>query len=545
MKKITILASLFCSAALMAQNIDPTVEVSREYEGKLIEVHKPAIAMAVPDTLHRFDLDFDYSVFENPYKGSYEFNPYALEMKPSSGLKDRKTFYLRAGAGYTLHPTLDLSWTPLKKGAFSMDFHASHRSYIGEYRALNGRQGWNGHDLLSKAGADFGYDWKKVAVDFGASYCGIADKDYRRQRAYNSLDAYASIRSKPMWPEHFKYNVAVSYRYAADDAGYDPAMRLSGHDFCLDAGFAPNFSGNNKVVFDLGAEMVAYSGALASSVGKFYFIPRYIYTRGVLDLNVGVRISAVTSSGEAFMTKGQIVYPDIRMNVAVIPDAMRLYLHIGGGDRLQTYSSLLERNHHLDLQYGMGAPASLLDVTVERVSAMLGFEGRISGFFSYNLRGGYVNYKSAPLDAALKGDDGLYLPALGYAPYQKCFAALDWDLNVQSLRFDGTVGYQYSWGLGDDVLLLPASLEGDVSLLYDWNGRVYAGVDCLFSTARVSATGFRMPGYADLGAYAEYVMNRKLSFWVRGGNLLNMEIQRNLFYAEKGINFTAGICLSF
>ena len=89
----------------------------------------------------------------------------------------------------------------------------------------------------------------------------------------------------------------------------------------------------------------------------------------------------------------------------------------------------------------------------------------------------------------------------------------------------GTVGYQYSWGLGDDVLLLPASLEGDVSLLYDWNGRVYAGVDCLFSTARVSAAGFRMPGYADLGAYAEYVMNRKLSFWVRGGNLLNMEIQ--------------------
>ena len=53
-----------------------------------------------------------------------------------------------------------------------------------------------------------------------------------------------------------------------------------------------------------------------------------------------------------------------------------------------------------------------------------------------------------------------------------------------------------------------------------------------------------MPGFIDLGVNAEYALSRKLSFWLRGGNLLDMEIQRNLMYAEKGINFTAGICLS-
>ena len=113
MKKLIIsMAAVFAVAALNAQNLDPTVEVSRVYEGKLIEVHKPAIEMAVPDTLYRFDLDFGYSVFDKTYKGSYEFNPYMLDMRPESNLQSPSQFYLKAGAGYTLHPTFDLLWSP-------------------------------------------------------------------------------------------------------------------------------------------------------------------------------------------------------------------------------------------------------------------------------------------------------------------------------------------------------------------------------------------------------------------------------------------------
>ena len=138
MKKIIIsVSALFAFvAAMTGQNLDPTVEVSRVYEGKLMEVHKPALEMTVPDTLHKFDLGFDYWVFDNPYKGSYEFKPYVMEMRPSSVQKHKNTFFLQAGAGYTLHPMLDLLWSPVKKGAFSMDVFATHRSYIGEYRAL-------------------------------------------------------------------------------------------------------------------------------------------------------------------------------------------------------------------------------------------------------------------------------------------------------------------------------------------------------------------------------------------------------------------------
>ena len=155
-----------------------------------------------------------------------------------------------------------------------------------------------------------------------------------------------------------------------------------------------------------------------------------------------------------------------------------------------------------------------------------------------------MNYKHAPLDAAVKSEEGIYMPMLGYSPYQKAFAALDWNMTFQSIRFDGAVTYNYAWGITDPNMLGLSAVEGNSAVMYNWNGRINAGVDCNFATGRTSAAGFKVPGFADLGIYGEYALNKKLSFWLRGDNLLNMEIQRNLLFAEKGINFTAGICLN-
>lgn len=541
MKKIIISISALSAfaAAALGQNLDPTVEVSRVYEGKLMEVHKPAIEMAVPDTMYKFDLGFDYWVFDNPYKGSYEFRPYVMEMRPSSVQRHRNTFFLQAGAGYTLHPMLDLLWSPVREGAFSMDVFATHRSYMGEYRALGQMPAWDGYDLRSEAGVDFGYDWKKADLDFGASYYGIADSDYRRKRTYNAVDAYASLRSKLAGAENFIYYVDLGYRFAEDAS----ASRMNAHDFTLDACFGSGLRNGARLLFDLGVDMNVCSGALESAAARFFVVPHYMYAIGPLCLDLGVRVSVIKASGEVFGNKNQVVYPDVRMDLALVPDAMKMYLNVGGGDKLQTYSSLLEKNHHIDLSYGYAGVNSLMDVTVERVSAVLGIKGRISSRFSYNLRGGYVNYKAAPLDA-VASVAGRYVPMLGYSPYQKAFAALDWNMAFQNVRFDGSVVYNQVWGIENADFIGLSALEGDVAFMYSWNGRISAGVDCDFATGRGSASGFRVPGFADLGLYGEYAFNRKFSLWIRGGNLLNMEIQRNLLFAEKGINFTAGICLN-
>ena len=149
--KFTITSlSLAFGLSLAAQNLDPTVVVNRAYEGKLLEVHKPMMEMAVPDTVKQFDLDFDYSVFEKSYKGSYDFKPYQLLMKPSSTVRDFNTFWLKAGAGYSLYPELSAVWSPAFKGRFKMSLYGDYNGYFGGYRGFRPSKGTEGDIVLSR-----------------------------------------------------------------------------------------------------------------------------------------------------------------------------------------------------------------------------------------------------------------------------------------------------------------------------------------------------------------------------------------------------------
>lgn len=570
--------------AAPAQNLDPTVVVNKAYEGKLVQVHKPSFEMAVPDSVTRFDLDFDYLVSDRPYRGSDGFNPNVLTMKPASMVQEPMKLYLNAGAGYTLHPELDLVWSPFRSRIFKMDVYAVHRSYVGDYRSFRpvapssgellsvdrwresgGDQAhWKGYDFMSKAGVDGRYERTALSAMFDVSYYGLASKDLWKKRMYDALDVKLGVASKPGNSSYFKYDVGVAYRFAEDKMKYNTAVNdhLGEHLFNVDAVLGQVIGDGHQVMFDVDMDLAAYShDTLSSVVGQLAIVPRYVLKKGRWTLDAGIRLAKVMrpeSSNGLFDAREQIVYPDVKAWFSLIPDAMRLYAYAGGGNRINTYASLLEGNHHLDASYGLGRHG-LMDVTVERVSTSLGLEGRIGPVFSYDLRTGYVNYGSALLDAAAVAPafaDGQvqYLPGVGYAPYQKYFAALDWCLNSESLLFDGNVVYAYVWGLKDaEGLFAPAALTGDVSFEYNWSRRIYAGVDCRFSTARKgSVTDFvsgsvydaKIPGYADLGVYFEYACSRVLSVWARGGNLLNMTIQRNPLFAEKGASVTVGICLN-
>ena len=564
------LAALFAALnTSYAQDLDPTVVVNKAYESKLVQVHKPSFEMEVPDSVTRFDLDFDYLVFEQPYKGADGFTPYVLNMKPATTVAALSDLYLNAGVGYTLHPTLDVVWSPLKNRMFKFDVYAHHCSYVGNYHSFHpvesaepvlkidrwresggNRKHWPGYDLKSVAGVDGRYETASLSAGFDVSYYGLASKDLNKNRMYDALDVKLGVSSKPKHGSYFKYDVAAAYRFAEDklDYIYYADDYLGEHVFDVDATLGRVISGGHQVLVDVEADVAMYS---QSVLWQASITPHYVFRKGAWNVDAGVRVS----------TKGQIVYPDVKAYYAVIPDAMRLYAHICGGNRLNTYASLLERNHHVDPRFRMHEKNGLMDFTVERVSAALGLEGRIGSIFSYNLHTGYANYASDVLDGVIistspETGKRLYLPGIGYASYQKYFASAHWLLLSDDIRFDGKVEYTYAWDLNDlGGLFLPAAVTGDVSFEYNWSRRIYAGVDCAFSTGRHGSVWVKIPGgpgleeavipwYADLGVNFEYAINRSVSLWARGGNLLNMTIQRNPLYAEKGINLTVGICLN-
>ena len=72
----TILAALSAAAlaagavisARAQTGINSTVEVERDYEGRIVRTVKSPLDVPVDDSLFNFKLNFDYTTFYNPYK---------------------------------------------------------------------------------------------------------------------------------------------------------------------------------------------------------------------------------------------------------------------------------------------------------------------------------------------------------------------------------------------------------------------------------------------------------------------------------------------
>lgn len=559
---LSLSALLMSASAAYSQDLDPTVVVDRAYEGKLIEVHKPALEMSVPDTVMRFDLDFDYSVFERPYKGSYEFQPYLLSMKPSAVSEAGRRFFLKAGVGYQLHPTLDLVWSPLarsEKKAFSVDVYAGHRSYVGNYASCGGNDAWSGYDMKSEAGVGMNYDWMKGALELDVAYCGFHQKEPAWRRGYNALDLDFNINSKNSGVSGFIYDLGVAYRLAGDRTHMADSQvnSLTEHNISADLMLGFKYKERSRIVLETAVRTYGYSGFLQGNAVDVVAVPKFIYRRGILSADLGLKVSYLVldelSGVFRYPSKGQLLSPDVSVRLTIVPGALAFYADAGGGNKVDSYSSLLEWNHHVNLTDSNAAagPGEAMGVTVERFRAAAGFDGRIGSSFSYNVFGGYSDYASGLLNAvAPVSENGVdrYVSGVGYAPYSAVYAGVDILFRNERVTVDGSFVYSDYKGsafAADSYCLKPSAFKGDIAVEYNYNRRIFAGVDCRFASASTLAdSSYEMPAYADLGIELQYVTSRRLSFWLRGGNLLGMTIQRNPLYAEKGVYFTAGICLN-
>ena len=100
MRKLTITAAaLLLAAVASAQNLNPTVEVTNVYASSAKDIAKPVQEMAMPDSVTQFNLKLDYSVFDSPYKGAYEFTPGQANYGPEPVAYKEGKFFLKAGVG--------------------------------------------------------------------------------------------------------------------------------------------------------------------------------------------------------------------------------------------------------------------------------------------------------------------------------------------------------------------------------------------------------------------------------------------------------------
>ena len=527
MKRIYLLiAAALMPLGLFAQNLNPEVQVTNEYQTRLNDVSKQGPSMSVPDSLLRFDYHFDYSVFESPYKGAYEFSPYSVDIAPSASPYDGRKFYLRAGAGYVFRPELETVWSVLDRKKAAVNVFAGGKGYYGNYLRItpssleaDRSQLDKGYDFGAKAGVDSRFNLGPVLLRAELGCEGIFT-DHQLYHAGLGYAPYASVRAAYQKPGAFCYGLGVRYRYVEDRR--DGQMSVYDHDIRIDADIAPHLSGNYKV----GADVLVATNMFYTAADIH---PHAAFNWGFLDVDAGFRVG--------WFVDRVTISPAVNLDLHLFRDYINLYLFADGRNHMPSYWDYKAYSHRFHTAYATPMPV--------REIADLG--GGLRGYapfgLQYDVKAGYKFVENSPFWAvSAAGTEALL--------YQDCKVfhadlALAWV--SERVNVDGSLHYQkLPEGVGERIFA-PAELYGEIKGGYNWMKRIYAGLSVSGSTFREAVVGTktaRMPGYVNLGIWGEYKFNSKISAWLQGSNLLNQEIRISPVFCEYGPSVTAGITVS-
>ena len=523
------LAALLCAGAA-AQNLNPQVQVTNDYEARMADVHKRGVFMAVPDSLTNFSTAIDYSVFRTDYKGAYDFAPYFIDVTPQPSVFEGNSLYLRAGAGYSFHPVARLVWTPVQRGLVRGNLYGSFDGYKGSYSSVDGR-GFTGHDYSAGGGANVRLNKESFDLFGTAGYNGIFTRDDSLRTAFHSFFVSADIVSNDPGADilydargkifHSRDNfLSGKAMPVLDETGVDISGRVSPLDL-----FFARFYVNARM-------QAALYGSGYKDLNRFglQFTPGLSFDWDAVKLDAGVRFGLGSRWG---------VYPDVQASALVGGNLLKIYLDVTGGQDIPDYTALKTADHWFNPSYLSGGFA----VPKEQLDAKLGVRGRMFRHLQYDFSGGYRIHKDGLLGGLCAGNvPGAVTPGVAFADYGEGFASalLDW----QSSRLDASADMTFRWtdlAVSDTYLGVPV-FAGEFSATYNWNGRIFAG-------ARVKAMSRReslimdVPGFADLGLYGEYGFGRAFALWAQVGNLLNQKLAYSPTHMADGIYFTAGICL--
>ena len=580
-KYISIAVFLSLGLAAGAQTFNPTVVVTNDYEGKTMEAHKKDLPMSVPDSLNRFDLSFDYSVFDHPYKGAYEFVPYAMDIRPQAAPESKKLLYINAGAGYTLHPEVDIVFSPRLKKNLQFSVYDKLRGFWGPYIGsafdlnpetssydLNRAESFSGYDFRNQVGLDLLYDNARTSMFMKADFRTITSSDNIESRLYNAADIYAGISS--VTSNRWDYSAGLGFTYGWDQIHNGDEWRLlSEIDATVTGAAHYELYNAMRVGGEVGFNYVSTSNLLNCGAGEVYAIPQFIWQYSRSFLKVGLKMAYIfpfdqsnkADDREAFRNykhPSGYLFPDVEFTYRLVEDKLDAFVKATGGNDLGSYGNLLESNHFFKPTYFM-LFGPIMDNSVQKFNGSAGLRFG-SPHFQADLIGGYATYENGRLESFYV--DNIYensrlFNGFSYVDYAQTY--LQTDLKWNSARIDVELSgrLRNTNPLTEEAYIgiLPAKLAATGSITYNLNHRLFAGVTADYSSAREGyfftgghvevSHAVTIPSYIDLGFNARFDFSDSFTLWGRVNNLLNKNVQKTLGHAYDGVYVTGGICFNF
>ena len=521
---LPIAAAFLTAAAVSAQNLNPQVQVTNDYETRMSEVRKNTLLMAVPDSATLFRTEVDYSVFETPYKGAYDFTPYAVKLTPKLRGFDVRRLYVRAGAGYSFHPELQAVFSPIRKGLTRISVYQDLNGYSGRLHSVDGAR-FDGRDLAENFGVEGRWNKERFDMTWKADYLGLFTKDDRMSGKFHDINLDARIVSNEADSTLFYYSLRAGLGFAFEDCSAAPFLREP-MSYFVDATIGPVIDFRYKLLVDFHMQQSSYSGIGYDPLALTFLRPRVEMEFGPLQVSGGV-----------FLSLGHHLFlrPDLRLNALLFGDRLGVYAEVKGEEHAWDYSHYKREDHWFSPLF-TGAFRSSYD----EIKARLGVRGMLKGKFQYDLNGGWGFLTDMPVYAlqASAADPARYDRVMRYADYHHAWVQALASWNAPRLEVDGRLCWNKT-DISDAYLDLPA-VTADVRGRYNWNRRIFAGASVEAASRRYSAF-CPVKGYVNLSLEGEYRFNRRTAAWARIGNLLGMEISRSPLHMEKGPYFTLGL----
>ncbi len=581
MKRIVIFLCL-CALAFPLRAQVATVEVSRPYDINTDGIRKPTLPTAVDDSLHRFDVHFDYSIFNRPYGDLYDFTPYESIQLSTVGANRTPFVYARLGSQYAfgdkgLMPAGEIYLQSKPRKGFCSGLYGRHNSFFGDL----GR-GFNWDPILKTArmentvGGDLTYDWEtgEMMVDVKYDYDTYRFSPIRESSQFPCSSGHTNgiftgainLNSAQKEENSIYYDVTFSYRNTKKALAMElpstpfDTLRMREH-FLNVSGFIGASFDVHRIYIDMNIEYAAYGGVHDFNIGVVEFSPIYQYHRKRLDARLGVKfgsrygMAGTIAEPGLDLTPRSSIFPDVDLRYTLVDKMLWAHAVVTGGNDLNPLSRMIDDCPLVLPDSQMGFGSRPLDAT-------LSLEGVVAGRLGFNLEGIYKIYRNKMIFVPVHDLTGLPMLTAAYRDVNQYSVQAELFWRSQELTVGGRLRYASYRNQSDKSVVTEMPVwTGNASFRYNFRERIIAQVECNFrsSTYGYMAEGYlsddssllpgpvryEVPPIIDLDLHLNYLINKNLSVFVKAGNLLNQRNQYMPLYLEPGLNLGGGICINF
>ena len=569
---LTIYALCFALLPLRAQNA--TVEVSRPYDVNLDGIRKPAIPTSVDDSLQRFDVHFDYSIFNRPYKDLYDFTPYESIQLATVGANRTPFVDTRLGAQYAprekgIMPAGEIYLQTKPKNGFCSGLYGLHNSYFGKLDP-KGENPLKARKMQNTIGGDITYDWATGEMMLDVKY--DADRYRHKQleaglptakHANNDVTVSFNLNSAQKEANTVYYDVTMGYRNTWKDFSIENAegygSRLDnasiGESLISVKGYVGASFDKHRIYVDMNIQHAGYRGIRDFSAGVVEFSPFYQLNIKRLRARLGVKFgSRYGQEGEipvedADLSPRSSIFPDIDVRYTLVDKTLWVHTQLTGGNDLNAFSRMVD---DCPIVY----PGSRMEFGRRPLDATLSLESVLAGRLGLNLEGNYRITRNKMIFVPLEDGVGMTQMTALYRDVNQYSVQAEVFWKSQELTVGGRVRYAHYYDPDDKSIVTEMPRwTGNFFLRYNFRERIIAQLECNYrgatngEIATYTATDVRsfyhVPSILDVDLNVNYLINNHFSVFAKVGNLLNRRNQYIPLYIEPGINFGTGVCFNF